>query len=258
MDQASSLRELMKKVKHPEKLQSEALPIAFIAGEGVGDCYSLMERIALYQTKENEMKSAYFHPVNEKNDAIELYLEDFCSLESTHSNPSLNLNCWRILGSLEVLAKARYEKYKADKLKLLIQETEKERDLIMYRAGDGIGSLTINLAKMASKVVFVLKPTQKGILEFASYLRVFSKVAKHLELGIIMDTSNNDLFQKQWGYLQEINNQEFNYKIEAIGCFDLNYIHLFDEVEVCKAFSMDFFIHQNTKKKLSDSIAQIF
>lgn len=259
MDQASSLREMMKKMKpvaSPQK--GNTISTAFISGEGVVGTSMLMKKIAQYTANHLEKQSAYFlSPVGDNN-AVELYLDALCPLESVFASPSSDNSCKQILGSLDILSSVRQIPNKANRLRALVKELEKDRDLVMYGAGSSIGSLTINLAAMASKVVFVIKPTNKGVLELLSYLRVFSKVKNPLEFGIIMDTSNNDLFQKQWEYLQEINNRELNNKVEAIGCFDLNYIHLFDEVDVCKPFSMDFFIQQNAKKKLSDSIAQIF
>lgn len=258
MDQASSLRELMKKVKPSAPKKRQAISVSFIAGEGIEGLSDLMKKIAIYSGNELSLPSAYFNSPEDKSDAVELYLEGLCPIDGLFSYPNLSNSCKRVLGGMDIIATARQEQSKVNKLRHLIKELEKDRDLILYKAGSAIGSLTINLAQMASKIVFVLKPTHKGILELLSYLRVFSKIGTALEFGILMDTSDNDLFQKQWVYLQEINRREFNYKMEAIGCFDLNYIHLFDEVDVCKPFSMDFFIEPNSKKKLSDSIAQIF
>jgi MinD-like ATPase involved in chromosome partitioning or flagellar assembly len=233
----------------PQETEPSDLSTAFIFTEGAPYSTALLARISALLKKQKGKHVAYL--TGENSEKFDRYLRGLTVMEDI-------VDGFSVSAALSSLEDIREKPLQVKQLITLFETLEKEYDHLLYPAGNQIGACALNSANLSSRIIFVVKPTRKSILEVQSYLSILAKSETEITFGVIVDTSDRELSEKQSMLLQEIAKVRFNYKIEALGCFDLEYIHLFDEHDVSKWLDMTFFSLGTGDKTCSGSMRDVF
>lgn len=250
LDQASLLRELMNK-NH----QIKTNPIAFLSTAD----YESSDRVIMALTEafatKTQRKIVLFGLRNKEGSELEQELKNDKEFED--SVERLTPKILRVSGGLDFTDLLRVDKVLASKFINYVHDAEKSSDTLMFYAGSGMHTTTINYSLMAPKVVMLLTHCEESLIELTNYVKIFAKTRSNEGLGIIVDTEDPVGFQEQLNKLQELYWKEFKYYIEPIGFFNTKNTSLDLETQV-DGFNFEYLTRKVDIKLLSESIKEIF
>lgn len=250
LDQASLLRELMNK-NH----QIKTNPIAFISTSNYENSEKVIMTLSEAFALKTQRKIVLFGISNKEGKELEQELLNGNDFEDSVERISPKI--LRVSGGLDFTDLLRVDKALAEKFINCVHDAEKSSDTLMFYAGNGLHTTTINYSLMAPKVIMMLTHTDESLIELNNYVKIFAKTRSNEGLGILVDTENPIGFQEQLNKLQELYWKEFKYYIEPIGFFNSKNTSLDLETQV-DGFNYEYLTKKVDVKLLSESIKEIF
>ena len=246
LDQAALLREMMSQLQ-----QNDAGSVAILSTSEMENEETFLTRMVRYYAHIYHKKSALMGLKQEKNDLKTMIVENK-KMEQIKRNETENVEV--VLGDLTFISEWRNDSSFMAKLNQEIKKLEKTNDMLFYYAGKGLNPTTINLSLASSKMIVLMKPTRKSCIEVSKLMKIFSTVDDNNEVGIIVDTIDQEIFEEQIKKIQEFCGSEFNYYMEPIGFFDLHYEPLLEDEKIFEEFNFNYLNNKQKMKYFSNFI----
>jgi hypothetical protein len=256
MDQAASLRELMNKIgKTQKETVTHSNSVSIISTEDLSGYDHFLRKMAVYYAKNKKTKATLLG-VNAQRG---LELKDYITEQFDEEDILLRLSSETTVvpGALSFIKEIRKNPVQFDKFTSFVKKIESESNYLFYYVGEGMDNTAINLALLANKIIILAKPTPKSMTQAFNLIKVFYKTNSNNSCGLVIDTSDQNVYEKQYKNLQEIIDNQFKYYIEPIGHFDFKYVSLFNENDVFRQFNFDYLNEDDDKNILSESLIRI-
>lgn len=194
MDQASLLREMMKKTERVEKI-----PFAIIATSVI--------------VKEEQITKSLIEKIEKQNGNKITIIRNLNNEEQTfvETENKTYINIEKII---------KEEKEVKKEIIRLIENKEKKSSQIVIEAGRGIDYATVNSTLLVDEVLMIMDLSEKSIEELKKYMKIAKALGKKQRISILIENEQDEDIENKLNKLQENVWDEFNYYIELIGIFE--------------------------------------
>lgn len=138
-----------------------------------------------------------------------------------------------------------------------VKVMEQSADTILYYAGQGLQTTTINLAMMTRKVLVLLKPTEASLMELTNYINIFTKTNSTNEVGIILEASSKKQYEEEAKKIQELYWRKHKYYIEPVGYYDVSQLKYGNEAYM-ELTNTEYMLKKSETTLFSESLAAMF
>jgi cellulose biosynthesis protein BcsQ len=246
LDQAALLREMMSQLQ-----QNEYGSVAILSTSEIENEDLFLKRMVDYYAKTTKKKTSLMGISGQGKEVKEMTMEKK-SMDEIKEKQSDYVE-W-IPGSLHFISELRRNESLMVHFSQEMKKIEEQNEILFYYSGRGMEPTTINLSLASNKMIILMKPTKKSCIEVSKLMKIFSKIDGNNEVGIIVDTIDQEIFEEQIKKIQELCGSEFKYYMEPIGFFELNYAPLLEDEKIFEEFNFNYLNNKQNMKHFSDSI----
>lgn len=208
LDQASLLREMMKKKKKEKEYK---IPFAIL---------SLSNLI-----KEEDITDKLIETIEEKNKNKIYRIKNIQNSEKiiVETEKKTHLNIEKIIKEDENIQKEMIK---------IMENKEKDNEQIVIEAGLGVGYSTVNATLLVEELIILMDSTKDSEEELEKYLKIINNLEKKQRIGILVEKTEG--IENKINKIQEKVWDEFNYYIEVIGIFEEKEKIQFEELNLSR------------------------